>query len=77
MSQRVTLLCRYEKPGMQLTICGLPSPQWFEGLLSGAIAESQGGLTEGQVMWLRFLREREDVEWVNPDLFDAEDTGEL
>jgi hypothetical protein len=74
----MTILGRYEKPGMmQLTICGLPSPQWFEGLVSGAIARGQGGLTQGQMMWLRTHQENDHQAWVNPDLFDPEDTGEL
>lgn len=54
----MTMLGRYEKPGFELTLCGMISNEWFEGLDNGKIAKGQGGLTEGQMMWLAFYREQ-------------------
>jgi hypothetical protein len=72
----MTLRLRLEKPGMELTVCGNgPDPQWLEGLANGKIARAQGGLTSGQLMWLRIYEA--GMPWANPDLFDPEDTGEL
>lgn len=57
----VTILLRLEKPNMQITVCGMVSQQWLDGLLSGAIAQAQGGLTQGQLMWRELHRRQAET----------------
>lgn len=63
----MTILSRLEKPGMTFTLCGMISPEWFEGLDNGKIATAQGGLTEGQIMWLALHREQQAARAVAAD----------
>lgn len=60
----MTILMRLEKPGMELTVCGMPSLAWLDGLLrdEGGIAQGQGGLTEGQLVWREIHRQRREAE---------------
>lgn len=51
MTHPVTILMRLEKPHVTLTVCGMISQKWLDGLVDGSIARGQGGLTRGQLAW--------------------------
>lgn len=42
---------RLETPHVELTVCGMISQQWLDGLVDGSIARGQRGLTRGQLAW--------------------------
>jgi hypothetical protein len=63
----MTILVRLEKkPGVTLTVCGMVSQQWLDGLLSGEIAKAQGGLTQGQLGWLETHRQHRAADAAPP-----------
>lgn len=54
----MTILLRLEKPSLELTVCGVISQQWLDGLLDGGIARGQGGLTREQLEWREIHRQQ-------------------
>lgn len=70
----MTILLRLEKPGVELTVCGMISPTWLDGLVDGSIARGQGGLTQGQLAWRDTHRQRTEPEGSADDR--APDSGE-
>lgn len=51
----MTILCRIEKPGLELTVCGTPSKEWLDWLLTAEVP-----LTADQMAWRDVRRQAQD-----------------